>query len=331
MPSDESSTPPGAVRITFRALDWFVLLVFGLATFATALSAGYVAATTCVAAGLLLMPSSRKLFRERTGIAMSAKMTAIGLAALFAVWVWAGVHGSLNRYEATQAAEKQASEARAAAARDLRKEKSERDAQYFQANSAAVLGDARARMAAGDVDGVLALASTYVEAHNAELEQLGASANERKNAELRKQTTKQLLADIDGLRPYDYQGRREKYAQLVNLNPDNKEYQSKLHFYAQRLTEQTQRTSLAAEQQKQIDEQFSAWDGSNKILTRVIKENMKNPDSYQHVRTTYVVKGTDLIVTTIYRGTNSFGAIVPSTVVARISLDGSHYKILAGP
>lgn len=79
----------------------------------------------------------------------------------------------------------------------------------------------------------------------------------------------------------------------------------------------------AAEREEKIKKQFAPWDGSNRPLERLIKLAMKNPDSYQHVATTYIDKGDYLIVKTTYRGTNSFNAIVPETATAKIDLEGN--------
>jgi len=68
---------------------------------------------------------------------------------------------------------------------------------------------------------------------------------------------------------------------------------------------------------------FSGWDGSHIELTKLIKEGMKNPDSYDHVETKYSDKGNHLIVITQYRGTNSFGAVVTESVIAETLLDCS--------
>jgi RNA polymerase subunit RPABC4/transcription elongation factor Spt4 len=84
-----------------------------------------------------------------------------------------------------------------------------------------------------------------------------------------------------------------------------------------------------AEQRKaDIEKYFSPWDGSHRTLTKLIKSVMKDPDSYKHVKTTYIDKGDYLIVEQQYRGTNSFGAVIPNTVVAKTSIDGNILEIL---
>lgn len=82
--------------------------------------------------------------------------------------------------------------------------------------------------------------------------------------------------------------------------------------------------------QEKIEAQFSAWDGSHRALTTYIKKRMNNPASFEHVETGFK-KDADgnLLVKTVFRGTNSFGAVVTNQVVARVDLDGNVLKIVS--
>lgn len=89
---------------------------------------------------------------------------------------------------------------------------------------------------------------------------------------------------------------------------------------------------LAAEaaqtRKKLIEEQFSAWDGSHRNLTKLIKESMNDPDSYEHVETLYADKGDYIIVQTTFRGKNAFGGLVKNAVTAKITIDGQILEII---
>lgn len=69
-----------------------------------------------------------------------------------------------------------------------------------------------------------------------------------------------------------------------------------------------------------IEQQFSTWDGAHRNLEKFIKANMKDPNSYEHVETRYSDNGDHLIVVTTYRGTNSFGGVVTSSMKAKVSV-----------
>jgi hypothetical protein len=93
-------------------------------------------------------------------------------------------------------------------------------------------------------------------------------------------------------------------------------------------SEDQQPKTPAEQREADIRKQFSALDGSHHQLTKLIEASMKDPDSFDHVKTVYVDKGDYLIVETQYRGTNSFGAVVPGVVKAKVSLDGNVLEIL---
>lgn len=66
---------------------------------------------------------------------------------------------------------------------------------------------------------------------------------------------------------------------------------------------------------------FSAWDGSNIELTKFIKESMNDPDSYEHIQTTYQDINNEIIIHTTFRGKNAFGGVVKQSISATISLN----------
>jgi DNA-directed RNA polymerase subunit RPC12/RpoP len=83
---------------------------------------------------------------------------------------------------------------------------------------------------------------------------------------------------------------------------------------------------------EQIERQFSAWDGSHRGLTKLIKASMNDPDSYDHVETVYWDKGDHLVVKTTFRGKNAFGGVVKNWVMAKIDLEGNVIEVISqGP
>ena len=84
----------------------------------------------------------------------------------------------------------------------------------------------------------------------------------------------------------------------------------------------------AEKRELRIRKQFHFWDGKHINLTEYIKRDMLNPDSFKHVKTTCVDNDSHLIVVMQYRGSNVFGAIVPKTVMAEVSLTGEIRDIL---
>lgn len=68
-----------------------------------------------------------------------------------------------------------------------------------------------------------------------------------------------------------------------------------------------------------IDAQFSQWDGSNYDLVKLVKANLNDPKSFEHVQTTWknYGVGTYIEIQMTYRAKNAFGALVLGSVVAK--------------
>jgi hypothetical protein len=82
--------------------------------------------------------------------------------------------------------------------------------------------------------------------------------------------------------------------------------------------------------QEKIEAQFSARDDSHRALTAYIKEHMNNPESFEHVDTGFKKDAAgNLLVKTVFRGTNAFGGVVTNQVVARVDLDGNILQIVS--
>ena len=63
-------------------------------------------------------------------------------------------------------------------------------------------------------------------------------------------------------------------------------------------------------------EYFSSWDGSNRELVSYVKQNMKDPDSFEHVETRFRDNGSSYDIIMKYRGKNSFNATTTEQVTA---------------
>lgn len=80
---------------------------------------------------------------------------------------------------------------------------------------------------------------------------------------------------------------------------------------------------------EKIEKNFSAWDGSHRGLTELIKKSMNDPKSYEHVETRYADKGDHLIVITTFRGKNVFGGVVKNSVTAKVDLNGNVIEVIS--
>jgi len=91
--------------------------------------------------------------------------------------------------------------------------------------------------------------------------------------------------------------------------------------------EKKKQEAEASARKEMIEKQFSSWDGAHIKLSRLIKDSMNDPDSYEHAETKYWDMKDHLIVITKFRGKNAFGGVVKNTVKAKVSLDGENIEI----
>jgi len=77
-----------------------------------------------------------------------------------------------------------------------------------------------------------------------------------------------------------------------------------------------------------VEKYFSPMDGSHVGVRDFIKENMNDPDSYDHVKTTYIDFSDYLVVTTKFRGKNKFGATVLQEKTFKVDYNGNVIEML---
>lgn len=69
-----------------------------------------------------------------------------------------------------------------------------------------------------------------------------------------------------------------------------------------------------------IEKQFSVWDGSHNELTKMIKDSLNDPDSYEHLNTNYWDFEDHIVVKTEFTAKNGFGGRVRNMASAKIYL-----------
>ncbi|WP_312825899.1 SHOCT domain-containing protein [Epilithonimonas sp.] len=80
-------------------------------------------------------------------------------------------------------------------------------------------------------------------------------------------------------------------------------------------------------QQEFAKKNISSWDGSNPKLERTVKKAMNDPDSYEHVQTTFEYKKDKVIGTMLYRGKNAFGGKIVDKAVGTFDYDGNLLEV----
>jgi hypothetical protein len=74
--------------------------------------------------------------------------------------------------------------------------------------------------------------------------------------------------------------------------------------------------------QQRIEQCFSLWDGSHRGVEKLLKKNLRDPSSYEHIETRFGEDGPDhLKVYLEYRSRNGFGGMSTGQVLARAHKD----------
>jgi hypothetical protein len=323
------------VELFYLGISWIFGTLF-LLMGAVSLIDSPLAGLCLIGISALLLPPVRTFIYSKTNMEMSAKVRAIAIFVLFIAF--GAFIGQNQEKKAQELAAKKTQEQ----TEKLAKIKQE-NIDYFRINRDKIISSVKSALAAQEYQSVISQSTKYLAADDAELNQLYGIAKSRLNEiqkaektekllaenEIQKaEKTEKLLAEIKATPTDEYEKNKNLYQQLAGLHPDNESYSEKVVFYSQKIEEGKKKQLAAEARKKQIETQFSAWDGSHRGLERVIKESMNDPDSYDHVETVYWDRGDHLVVQTTFRGKNAFGGVVKNSVKAKVSLNGQVLQIL---
>ena len=255
-------------------------------------------------------PPIQRIARLRAPRLPLLKLSALALIILCSFQSILGHLGESKRAE-ERAADVQEAKVRDAARAVVR------DQQFFAAHKYEVLASLDTKLAEGQLQSAAVEAARY---------RVSDPDLARRKDSIEAQQIRLVLSS-DASMPLDR--RAQRYLRLAQLNPYDRATVEKAKQLAEdlasanaKLVMERAAAGAAAARKAEIDQQFSHWDGSHMEVEAAIKQQMKNPDSFKHVETRYVEVPKGLIVTTTYRGTNSFNAVVTQTAVAEVDLRG---------
>ena len=82
------------------------------------------------------------------------------------------------------------------------------------------------------------------------------------------------------------------------------------------------------DRKKLVEGQLSGWDGRHPGLAKLIKKNMNDPNSFEHIETRYRDEGDLIFITTTFTGKNAFGGRVKNSISARVDFNGNVIEIV---
>jgi len=301
-------------------LRWTLGMVLVVTTFRLAWEGLSISALViCGIASALTLPPSWRWLTGRFPWTPSGNVLVVIVTVLLIALMVVGGNAVGDRQAVREAKEQQESQNRIAAAKQARLEE-------FEQNKTAILSNIESQLQAGDVASASAATMKFLSvSKDPDLQRL-----HRKAAAL---NAKAELAKEDSLSP---EKRLALYKALQEDAPDNAEYARKVAALGKEVEEEqalerARQLAQAKVSQRSaaVKAQFSGWDGSHIKLSRVLKQGLKNPDSYEHVETRFIDTGDSITVYTTIRGTNSFGAVVPSTYVAQVDIEGNVLSVKA--
>lgn len=135
------------------------------------------------------------------------------------------------------------------------------------------------------------------------------------------------LLYTDHQKDIEAKARAERLAAYEAAQEKARQQQREAVFQARVREEAARRAAMSPFEirEESVKGQFSPWDGSHIATKAAIKARMHNPDSFEHVKTTYFDNGSGngLTIQTVFRGTNSFGAIVMNVAIAKVDDTGA--------
>lgn len=256
---------------------------------------------------VVLFPPLRKLLRINFTLNRSI---ALGAAFFFGI----AIAGGSLKYAREEAAKQKLLDDSAAR---IAKVRADREAE-FSANKAKIIAEVEQQIAGNQAREGLATINKFMSVtKDPDLGRL------QRRAEV-KVMRLDLEQNEKGLPPERLQA---IYTTLMQEEPGNKQkYQAKLKMVeelleAKRIVAEANAKKAALEEKAK--RQFSPFDGSHGRVEDALKSALKNPDSYEHVKTQYIVKPNEITVFTTYRARNSFNAVVTETAVATVDGDGN--------
>jgi hypothetical protein len=311
------------------------LIVLGLASF----TGSWKAALILLLAGAIVNPFVFEIITERVKV-NDRFQARIGI-----VWVFLVIsavtfqsHQNQQLAEVKQIAEAETQRRVAEAAQRRAEENKQRLAQIaneFSANRDQILAQMDNAIASRNVDEAKKLVERY-----SNVADMAFIASVAKFKDLQSQIDREnkisaLLAQTKTLKVSDYASAVQIYSKLVELEPGNQTYVKTLARYEKiKLdAEEKVRKEVAAQQarearKKEVEGQFSGWDGSHRTFERLIKQTMNDPDSYEHVETRFADKGDYIRVFTKFRGKNAFGGMVVDSATADFTITGDLIRVI---
>ncbi|MEN9461368.1 MAG: hypothetical protein RIS84_1388 [Pseudomonadota bacterium] len=220
----------------------YILGIFFLLSGIILLLNNIIPAILLLTIAFLLLPPVRAFLYFKLNRTLSPTVRTLSVLLLLVIF-----SGVSSQYEDIKKQELAAQEEKAR----IEKIASERQklAAYFDANSAQILADAKASLIANDYQNTILLTTKYIGLGNDQLVTIHNEAKAKLEQAQKAEQAEKLLAEVKMLPESDALKKKNIYQQLVNLFPNNANYQSSFKIYERKVLEIAEAQKIAKAEQ----------------------------------------------------------------------------------
>lgn len=318
---------------------WFggsiALVVLGLASF----TGSWKAALILLLAGAIVNPFVYGKIIEKIKLndRLQARICIVWIL-LFISTVTFQSHQNQQLVEAKQIADEETQRRVADAAQRRAEENKQRITQIaneFTSNRDIILSKMDSAIASRNLDEAKKLAERYSNVSDIAFIGSIAKYKDLQSQVDRENKISELLAQTKTLKVSDYVSAVQIYSKLVELDPGNQAYVKTLARYEkiklgaeENARKEAEAKTAREARKKEVEGQFSGWDGSHRTFEKMIKQTMNDPDSYEHVETRFADQGDYIRVFTKFRGKNAFGGMVVDSATADFTITGVLIRVV---
>lgn len=150
---------------------------------------------------------------------------------------------------------------------------------------------------------------------------------------------KEALSEANKNFPNDLDKRNENYSKNLQLFRLKKitieqgelilKYGSKFSIHVKELQTPTPVTTKSSITKEEIENLLSSWNGSLPALVDLVKQSLNDPDSFKHIETGYINKGSYIEMRMIYSAKNAYNATIKGVIRAKVDFEGNVTEIIS--
>lgn len=285
---------------------WIAGLFLLFFAFLGVTAGAYLAALLSLLGAAICLPPIRGMVEARLAVELPPRWISKLAGGLFILSLALLAHTVLQQMDEEARAVKDAADA-------ARQEQSRLESDHYRKNKERLLASLREKLQSG----------SYVEAEQLikNYQRFDSSEELQKLAKVAE--VGRIKLSIQHTEPIHVEQLAKLYSRLATLVPEHPTAAKE----AERLAGIVATERRKQERTRKLKAQFSAWDGSHPGIVQSVKASMHNPKSFEHVETRYAETPEGMKVQMRFRGTNGFGGVITSSVIAVVDENGNVLRV----